>query len=138
MSRRTSVSPLVCVSCGAPVPVEYSTGTCAYCGSSFAIDGPSRPRRKQAPQPEPEPDRLTLETADDLLGHAAGVVVQRGRGSVSDVMRALSVGYTRAARLVDQLEEAGVVGPFEGSAARRVLAPTAAEANRLLAAIPQS
>ena len=60
---------------------------------------------------------------DDLFEDAAKVIVRSQQGSVSLLQRKLSVGYTRAARLVDQLEDAGVVGPFEGSKARDVLIP---------------
>ena len=49
------------------------------------------------------------------------IVVNSGQGSVSIIQRKLKVGYSRAARLIDQLEDAGVVGPFEGSKAREVL-----------------
>jgi S-DNA-T family DNA segregation ATPase FtsK/SpoIIIE len=52
---------------------------------------------------------------------AARVIVRSQQGSVSLLQRKLSVGYTRAARIVDQLEDAGIVGPFEGSKARAVL-----------------
>ncbi|MGB3542881.1 DNA translocase FtsK, partial [Rubrivirga sp.] len=58
---------------------------------------------------------------DDLFEDAAKVIVRSQQGSVSLLQRKLSVGYTRAARLVDQLEDAGIVGPFEGSKARDVL-----------------
>lgn len=58
---------------------------------------------------------------DELFDDAAKVIVHSQQGSVSLLQRKLSVGYTRAARIVDQLEAAGVVGPFEGSAARQVL-----------------
>ena len=58
---------------------------------------------------------------DDLFEDAAKVIVRSQQGSVSLLQRKLSVGYTRAARLVDQLEDAGIVGPFEGSKAREVL-----------------
>ena len=61
---------------------------------------------------------------DDLFEEAARVIVRSQQGSVSLLQRKLSVGYTRAARLVDQLEDAGVVGPFEGSKAREVLVAT--------------
>jgi DNA segregation ATPase FtsK/SpoIIIE, S-DNA-T family len=49
------------------------------------------------------------------------IVVRTGQGSVSILQRRLKVGYSRAARLIDELEQAGVVGPFEGSKAREVL-----------------
>jgi DNA segregation ATPase FtsK/SpoIIIE, S-DNA-T family len=58
---------------------------------------------------------------DDLFEEAARVIVRNQQGSVSLLQRKLSVGYTRAARIVDQLEDAGIVGPFEGSKARQVL-----------------
>ncbi len=60
---------------------------------------------------------------DELFEDAAKVIVRSQQGSVSLLQRKLSVGYTRAARLVDQLEDAGIVGPFEGSKAREVLIP---------------
>ena len=58
---------------------------------------------------------------DDLFEEAARIIVRSQQGSVSLLQRKLSVGYTRAARIVDQLEEAGVVGAFVGSKAREVL-----------------
>ncbi len=58
---------------------------------------------------------------DPLFEEAMRIVVLSGQGSVSILQRKLKVGYSRAARLIDQLEEAGVVGPFEGSKAREVL-----------------
>ncbi len=58
---------------------------------------------------------------DDLFSEAAHIIVRAQQGSVSLLQRRLSVGYARAARLVDQLEQAGIVGPFEGSKARQVL-----------------
>lgn len=60
---------------------------------------------------------------DDLFDEAARIIVRSQQGSVSLLQRKLSVGYTRAARIIDQLEEAGVVGAFMGSKAREVLVP---------------
>ena len=48
-------------------------------------------------------------------------MITHQQGSVSLLQRRLKVGYSRAARLIDFLEEAGIVGPFEGSKARQVL-----------------
>ncbi len=62
----------------------------------------------------PEDDR------DELFVQAANVVVDAGQASVSLLQRRLRVGYTRAARIVDQLESAGIVGPYEGSKPRQV------------------
>jgi DNA segregation ATPase FtsK/SpoIIIE, S-DNA-T family len=58
---------------------------------------------------------------DPLFVDAARAIVRSQQGSVSLLQRKLSVGYARAARIVDQLEQAGIVGPFEGSKARQVL-----------------
>ena len=58
---------------------------------------------------------------DELLPAAVEVVLETGQASVSMLQRRLKLGYSRAARLVDQMEEKGVVGPFEGSKPRQVL-----------------
>ena len=58
---------------------------------------------------------------DDLFDEALKLVVRHQQGSVSLLQRRLKVGYARAARLIDQLEDAGYVGPFDGSKAREVL-----------------
>ncbi|MBI2429187.1 MAG: DNA translocase FtsK 4TM domain-containing protein [Ignavibacteriales bacterium] len=61
---------------------------------------------------------------DELFDDAARIIVRHQQGSVSLLQRRLSIGYSRAARLVDQLEEAGIVGSFDGSKAREVLIET--------------
>ena len=58
---------------------------------------------------------------DELLPAAIEVVVETGQASVSMLQRRLKLGYSRAARLVDQMEEKGIVGPFEGSKPRQLL-----------------
>ena len=58
---------------------------------------------------------------DELLPAAIEVVLETGQASVSMLQRRLKLGYARAARLVDQMEEKGVVGPFEGSKPRQLL-----------------
>jgi S-DNA-T family DNA segregation ATPase FtsK/SpoIIIE len=58
---------------------------------------------------------------DELFLEAAQTVVRHQQGSVSLLQRRLKVGYSRAARLVDELESAGIVGPYDGSKAREVL-----------------
>ena len=60
------------------------------------------------------------EDEDPLLMDAIEVVVEMGQASVSMLQRRLKLGYSRAARLVDQMEERGIVGPFEGSKPRSV------------------
>ena len=61
------------------------------------------------------------EEEDELFDEAVEVVVSSGQASVSMLQRRLKLGYSRAARLVDQMEERGIVGPFEGSKPRAVL-----------------
>jgi S-DNA-T family DNA segregation ATPase FtsK/SpoIIIE len=73
-------------------------------------------------EPEmPELGRSDPSEKDELFEEAARIIVRSQQGSVSLLQRKLSIGYTRSARIVDQLEEAGIVGPFEGSKARQVL-----------------
>jgi DNA segregation ATPase FtsK/SpoIIIE, S-DNA-T family len=60
---------------------------------------------------------------DALFDEAARIIVAHQSGSTSLIQRRFSVGYNRAGRLMDQLEAAGIVGPFEGSKARKVLIP---------------
>ena len=66
-------------------------------------------------------DPLAIEIDDPLFEKAKQVVVHTQQGSVSILQRRLRVGYSRAASLIDMLEQAGVVGPFQGSKARDVL-----------------
>ena len=58
---------------------------------------------------------------DSLFEEAAHIIVQHQQGSTSLLQRRLNLGYNRAGRLIDQLEKAGIVGPFKGSKAREVL-----------------
>src|SRR5690606_4341848 len=64
---------------------------------------------------------IDLSERDSLFEDAARVIVIAQQGSASLLQRKLKLGYNRAGRLIDQLEAAGVVGPFEGSKARQVL-----------------
>jgi len=68
----------------------------------------------------PELDQADGET-DEMFPEAAEVVLELGQASVSMLQRKLKLGYSRAARLMDQMEEAGIVGPFEGSKPRQIL-----------------
>ena len=69
---------------------------------------------------------------DPMFREAAEVVVNAQQGSASLLQRKLKLGYNRAGRLIDQLEHAGVVGPFEGSKARQVLVQDITSLDRLL------
>lgn len=64
---------------------------------------------------------LEVGDRDSLFDDAARIVIQHQQGSASLLQRKLQLGYNRAGRLIDQLEAAGIVGPFKGSKAREVL-----------------
>jgi S-DNA-T family DNA segregation ATPase FtsK/SpoIIIE len=68
-----------------------------------------------------ETKTVDLNNRDSMFEEAARLVVAHQQGSTSLIQRKLSLGYNRAGRIMDQLEAAGVVGPFEGSKARKVL-----------------
>lgn len=64
---------------------------------------------------------VDLKKRDPLFEEAARLVVQHQQGSTSLIQRRMQLGYNRAGRIIDQLEAAGIVGPFEGSKAREVM-----------------
>jgi S-DNA-T family DNA segregation ATPase FtsK/SpoIIIE len=70
---------------------------------------------------EEEPEAADDFMDDELIPEAARLVVMHNQGSTSLLQRRLKVGYSRAGRLMDQLEQLGVVGPFNGSKARDIL-----------------
>ena len=70
---------------------------------------------------ETGPSSVDLTDRDALFEEAAKLIVMHQQGSTSLIQRKLKLGYNRAGRLIDQLEAAGIVGPFEGSKAREVL-----------------
>ena len=75
---------------------------------------------------------VDLSDRDPLFEEAARLIVIQQQGSTSLIQRKFSIGYNRAGRLMDQLEAAGVVGPFEGSKARQVLIPDEYSLEQLL------
>lgn len=75
---------------------------------------------------------IDISERDNLFRDAALVIVHAQQGSASLLQRKLKLGYNRAGRLIDQLEAAGIVGPFEGSKARQVLVPDEMALNKLL------
>ena len=75
---------------------------------------------------------LDDEDRDALFEDAARVIVMHQQGSASLLQRKLKLGYNRAGRIIDQLESAGIIGPFKGSKAREVLIPDEMSLEQLL------
>ena len=90
------------------------------------------------PMPEstdgsPAGGSLDIQTLDSEFEEAARTVVMSQKGSTSDLQRKLGMGYARAGRVMDQLEQAGIVGPQEGSKPRQVLVSTLDELDEIIA-----
>ena len=78
--------------------------------------GKGSPAAASAAMDEPETD-----AGDEMMPAAVEVLLETGQASVSMLQRRLKLGYARAARIMDELEEKGIVGPFEGSKPRQML-----------------
>ena len=76
--------------------------------------------KKPASVSDPDPSDEELE-GDEMLPAAVDVILETGQASVSMLQRRLKLGYARAARIVDEMEEKGIVGPFQGSKPRSIL-----------------
>ena len=106
---------------------------CEFIGSQQGY-----PVAYQLPEYESEEGSLggggnfSAEERDSMFEEAARMVVIHQQGSASLLQRKLKLGYNRAGRLVDQLEDAGIIGPFEGSKARQVLIQDEVQLNERL------
>ncbi len=86
---------------------------------------------------EAGPSDVDLSERDSLFEEAARLIVMHQQGSTSLIQRKLKLGYNRAGRLIDQLEAAGIVGPFEGSKAREVLIKEEMSLDQLLSELKE-
>lgn len=86
-----------------------------------AAAGKDAPEEKNGDGDSPALDDNPFSGCDELLPQAVDVILDTKQASVSMLQRRLKLGYSRAARLVDQMEELGIVGPFEGSKPRQLL-----------------
>ena len=104
---------------------------CEYIGSQQGY-----PTAYELPPPPAEASDSSGPIDDDdrdpMFEEAARVLVMHQQGSTSLLQRKLKLGYNRAGRLIDQLESAGIIGPFEGSKARKVLVPDEASLEQML------
>ncbi len=73
--------------------------------------------------PGMSPDGSDVEDADPLYDQAVQIVTETRRASISGVQRRLKIGYNRAARMIEEMERVGIVGPAESNGSRQVLAP---------------
>ena len=99
------------------------------------------PQAHQLPEyvgEESDPLEDNVDDRDKLFDEAAEIIVNAQQGSASLLQRKLKLGYNRAGRIIDQLEAAGIVGPFEGSKARQVLVSDLNQLNDLLNGTNQS
>src|ERR1041385_1913086 len=78
------------------------------------------------------------EDRDPLFADAARIVVQHQQGSASILQRRLKLGYNRAGRIIDQLEAAKIIGPFEGSKAREVFIKDVLSLEQILTGLKQN
>jgi S-DNA-T family DNA segregation ATPase FtsK/SpoIIIE len=83
------------------------------------------------------PSSFDPEEKDALFEDAARILVQNQQGSTSLLQRKMKIGYNRAGRIIDQLESAGIVGPFEGSKAREVLIKTEIDLEQFLKSLDE-
>ena len=88
--------------------------------------------RSGAVEKHEQRERTAARQLDDKFDHAAKIVVRHKEASVSMLQRRLDVGWARAGRIIDQLEEYGIVGPYVGSKSRKVLIDSEAGLLKLL------
>ncbi len=104
----------------------------SICDFIFAQKGYSSPYMLPSILEKTEKKVIDPSDRDPLFEEAARLIVRHQQGSVSLIQRRLKVGYARAGRIVDELEAAGIVGPFDGSKARQVLIESESDLEAIL------
>ena len=95
---------------------EYSDAVMAEIDKKAAESGKSSSGSSDSAAAETD-----SSDGDEMLPAAVDVILETGQASVSMLQRRLKLGYARAARIVDEMEEKGIVGPFQGSKPRAIL-----------------
>ncbi len=90
------------------------------------------PKIQEGDAPDSNGEAVDLHQLDPLFNECAELVVATGQGSTSMIQRKFQIGYNRAGRIMDQLEAAGIVGPYSGSKARAVLVTSDSELRSIL------
>jgi S-DNA-T family DNA segregation ATPase FtsK/SpoIIIE len=85
------------------------------------VRGQAKPKYISGVTADPEAGELDDSELDDLYGSAVDIVIAKGKASTSMIQRHLKIGYNRAARIIEQMEARGVVGPADGARPREVL-----------------
>ena len=103
--------------------IEYIKSQSETQYSEDAINGIEKAvsEKDKAKGAKPEETESAASDFDELLPQAVEVTLELGQASTSMLQRKLKLGYSRAARIVDQMEDLGVIGPFEGSKPRQLL-----------------
>nr|MBN2278000.1 DNA translocase FtsK 4TM domain-containing protein [candidate division Zixibacteria bacterium] len=102
---------------GAYISSEETAGLVKFITDQF----PKVEKTEGRAEPDDDDEMQDVDMSDPVFIEAAQTVIRHKQGSVSLLQRKLGIGYQRAARLIDQLEEAGVVSKYDGSKAREVL-----------------
>jgi S-DNA-T family DNA segregation ATPase FtsK/SpoIIIE len=130
---------MLCLPPGSPKPVRIQNAfidtdevdnVCDFIGKQRGYDEPYY--LPTLTESKSGGDAIAAEDRDPLFEEAARLIIRHQQGSVSLIQRRLKVGYARAGRIVDELEAAGIVGPFDGSKARLVLMESESELERVL------
>lgn len=111
---------------------EEAERVCEYIGAQRGYESAYLLPAYEEEQGENDKGDMALGERDAFFEEAARLIVAHQQGSTSLIQRKLKLGYNRAGRLIDQLEAAGIVGPFEGSKAREVLVPDEHSLEQLL------
>jgi S-DNA-T family DNA segregation ATPase FtsK/SpoIIIE len=93
------------------------------------LDGPSAPIPGLSGEPAPGEEGGGDPEQDPLYDEAVKIVTESRKASISGVQRRLKIGYNRAARMIEAMEAAGLVGPLNSNGSREVLAPPPPEAD---------